>query len=85
MGEKQYIEGYVSPKRAGETVVISSAPYEITEEHSEIVINSDNCEINGNEFKALLSFEKEGNYVFKVTVHIGAEELIEKAYICVSK
>ena len=85
VGEKQYLEGYASPRKAGETVVITSAHYTIEEEHSEEVVKSGNCEIDGNEFRTLLSFEKVGNYIFRVTLHIGEEEPVEKAYIHVTK
>ena len=85
VGEKRELEGYALPKTAGETVVITSAKYEVTREYGEEVILSGDCEIDGNAFRAMLSFSEAGNYVFTVTLSIGEEEPIEKANICVKR
>ena len=83
VGEKREFEGYALPKNTGETVVITSAKYKVTRAYSDEVIFSGNCEIDGNKFRTMLSFNEPGNYVFTVTLSIGDEEPIEKAYICV--
>lgn len=85
VGEKQYLEGYATPKTAGETVVITSATYEVTKEYSDEVVFSGNCEFDGNKFRALLTFPEAGNYIFTVTLRIGEEEPKETAYICVTR
>lgn len=85
VGEKQYLEGYASPKMTGETVVIVCAPYEIINELSGEVVKTGSCEIDGNKFKALLSFDMAGDYIFRVTLHIGEEEPVEKAFIRVTR
>lgn len=85
VGEKSEIEGYATPKTAGETVVITRATYEVTKEYSDEVVYSGVCVVNGDRFRALLTFEEVGNYIFTVTLHIGDEEPKEKAYIRVTK
>ena len=85
VGEKKRLEGYVLPRNAGETVVMTSAKYEVTREFGEEVVASGNCDIDGSGFSAMLSFGEPGNYVFTVTLSIGEEEPIEKAYIRVER
>lgn len=81
VGEVRELDGCVLPQRGGETVVITSAKYEVTPERSEEIITSGNCRINGNEFSATLTFHESGIYVFTVTIEVGTEKVIEKAYI----
>lgn len=85
VGEKDEIEGYVQPKKAGETVVINSARYEITEEITEALVDEGNCDIVGNHFSAMLSFAQQGNYVFKVYLKVGDAEPVETAHITVRR
>lgn len=85
VGERDEIEGYVQPKKAGETVVITSARYVITEEISEEVITEGSCAFDGNRFSAMLSFAQPGNYIFAIYLKVGDVEPVEKAYITVMK
>ena len=85
VGEKDEIEGYVQPNTAGETVVINSARYVISEEISEEIVDEGVCDINGARFSAMLSFDKPGNYVFAVYLRVGDREPIEKVHIAVEK
>ena len=85
VGEKSEIEGYVSPKKMGEVVVITRATYEVTKEYSDEVVYSGVCVVDGDHFRTLLTFEEAGNYIFTVTLHIGEEMPKEKAYIRVTK
>lgn len=84
-GERREIEGYALPKQTGETVVITSAEYEVTKDSDGTVAAKGSCDIDGNTFRALLSFDEAGDYVFIVSLVIGEEALIEKAYICVTE
>lgn len=85
VGEKDEIEGYVQPRKAGETVVITSARYEITDEITEALIDEGICKFDGNHFSAMLSFTQPGNYIFTVYLKVGDAEPAEKAHIAVRK
>lgn len=85
VGEKDEIVGYVQPNVAGETVVISSAKYEITEEISEELVSEGVCSVDGNHFNVMLSFSKPGNYIFAVYLRVGDKEPVEKVHITVKK
>ena len=83
VGEKRELGGRVAPEIAGETVVITSARYEIKKRYTDEIITKGNCEFEGDEFSAMLSFDEPGDYVFTVYLKVGAEEPVEKADICV--
>lgn len=85
VGEKDEIEGYVQPKTAGETVVINSARYEITEEIADALVAEGVCDIDGNHFSAMLSFKEPGDYIFAAYLKVGDAEPVEKAHIRVYK
>lgn len=85
VGEKDEVEGYVQPRKAGETVVINSARYEITDEISEALVAEGICDIDGNHFSAMLSFTEPGDYIFAVYLKVGDAEPVEKAYIRVKR
>ena len=85
VGEKDEIEGYVQPKTVGETVVISSARYEIVDEITEALVSEGVCDIDGNRFSVMLSFSKSGAYIFTVYLKVGDAEPVEKAHITVKK
>lgn len=85
VGEKDEIEGYVQPKTAGETVVITSARYEITKEYSDEIVAEGSCNIDGNHFSAMLSFSQPGNYIFAAYLKVGDAEPVETAHITVKK
>jgi hypothetical protein len=84
VGEKSEIEGYVSPKKMGEVVVITHASYEVTKEYDDEIIFSGQCEVEKDHFRTLLTFEEAGNYIFTVTLHIGEEMPKEKVFIRVN-
>ncbi len=83
VGEKRELEGYVLPETRGETVVINSAKYEVRKELSEEVIQSGSCDIDGNNFKAMLSFTEAGRFYYRVTLTVGEETVIDEAVITV--
>lgn len=85
VGEKDEVEGYVQPRKAGETVVINSARYEIIEEISEALVAEGICDIDGNHFSAMLSFAEPGDYIFAAYLKVGDAEPVEKAHIRVKR
>ena len=85
VGEKDEVEGYVQPRKAGETVVINSARYEITDEISEALVAEGICDIDGNHFSAMLSFTEPGDYIFAAYLRVGDAEPVEKAHIRVKR
>lgn len=82
-GEKKYIDITVVPKNQNDTVVISSALYELYKNDS--VVESGECEAEGRNLKILLGIDTDGTYTLKITVAIGAETFIQKATIWVEK
>ena len=80
-GEKKYIDIDVVPKNRNDTVVVSSATYQLID--GETAVESGECEIDGAHLKILLGIDDEGAYTLKVTVVIGAETFIQKATVVV--
>ena len=85
VGEKNEIEGCVQSNVAGETVVITSARYVITEELSDNIVDEGTCNVNGARFSAMLSFANAGSYIFAVYLRVGDKEPVEKVHISVNK
>lgn len=83
-GEKKYIDIDVVPKNRNDTVVVSSAMYQLLDGETAAVEAGD-CEIDGAYLKILLGIDDEGAYTLKVTVVIGAETFIQKATVVVEK
>lgn len=80
-GEKKYIDIDVVPKNRNDTVVVSSATYQLL--NGETAVEAGGCEIDGAHLKILLGIDDEGAYTLKVTVGIGAEIFIQKATVVV--
>ena len=85
VGEKSALGGYVQSVVTDETVVITSARYEVVDELTEEIVTEGACEIKGERWRALLQFSKPGNYIFKVYLKVSDEEPAAKAYIIVEK
>ena len=78
-GETKYVEATASAKNPNETVVVSSAKYELFQNGR--AIEEGACQTDGAKIKALLAIEAPGIYELKITACIGAEKLIEKACV----
>ncbi len=81
-GEIKEVTGTIRSKKANETVVITSAEYEVTKYYDSTEIKKQgSCEIDGNEITVLLEFLEKGSYQLKVTAYVGREKIIEKVGI----
>lgn len=82
-GEKKYITVSVIPKNQNDTVVVSSAIYELLREDE--TVETGECTIDGRQLKILLKIDTCGIYTLKVTVAVGEEIYIQKATVTVKK
>lgn len=78
-GEKRELTATIRSVKGDETVVITSAKYEVTKYYDEDeVVSQGACEIEGNEVIVFLEFLQQGSYQVKITVTVGREEIIKK-------
>lgn len=80
-GERKLITAVVRARNPRETVVITRAEYKLTKVGSDISIESGTCEIDGSKIAVLLGVTERGGYELKLTVTVGRETIIEKAYV----
>lgn len=74
-GEKTIITATMFPFRSCETVVVTSAEFELISKFDRNTIQSGTCEYEKNEAHVLLDFTDvpEGNYELRVTMEAGVE------------
>lgn len=81
-GERKEVTAIIRPANSNESTVITSAKYEVTKFFGDnAVIKTGECEIDGNNLTVLLEFLDTGKYRLEITVSIGRELVIERAYI----
>ncbi len=83
VGERRIITSTARSEFAGETVVITSANFELIEKFKKNVVQSGNCEIAGDKARVFLDFTNvsAGNYELSVTTAIGWERITESCDI----
>ena len=84
-GEVQYVKATVRPETANEIAVIKSASFEFTDDENKTIIQQGDCEIEGDELRALLDFSEEGIYTLTITVQVGKETIIGDKIISVTE
>lgn len=80
-GERKEIRAVICSKISNETVVVTSAVYELKRKYGEDVLFEGNCEIKGSELTVLLETDEKGSYELKIRAEIGREKIIEKVSI----
>lgn len=80
-GERKEIKATIRSKTPNETVVITSADFELTNRYNGSIVQQGPCEVDGNEAAILLELNEKGNYELKITASVGREVIIEKAVI----
>ncbi len=80
-GERKYIAFAAAPENPLETVVVTRATYEITNEDDGAAIESGDCIINDRKIAALVQFDTAGVYRFTAEVYIGAEKYKPSAVV----
>ncbi|MGN1418142.1 MAG: hypothetical protein ACI4W6_02310 [Acutalibacteraceae bacterium] len=81
-GEVKYITACVHTRNPNDTVVISSAKYELFDMEKNI-IESGECETEKNNIKLLLGVSTCGMFYLKITAKIGRETVIQKVRVAV--
>lgn len=84
-GEVQYVTAKVRPETVNEIAVINSASYEFTDYENKTLIQKGDCEIEGDELRALIDFSEEGVYTLTITVQVGKETIIGDKIISVTE
>lgn len=87
-GEVKQVTAVVKAKNPYDTVVVTSAKYSLTSaecDKEKTEVESGECEIDGNKLTILLSTEECGVYELKITVNVGRETIIQKAYVYVGR
>lgn len=84
-GERKEITATVSPKNENEVVVITSATFELERVSDKTVIQTDNCEISGNEISMLLEVDTAGIFGLTMTAYVGKEVVKKTALIKVHR
>lgn len=82
-GEKREVTATVTSKDPKETVVITSAKYELQKTYDDSIIQEGSCEIDGNEATALLDLSKKGEYKLTITSQVGREVLVKKTLVVI--
>lgn len=80
-GEDRIVSMKAVPQNRKETVVIRTAKYKLIDLETEEIVESGSLEINGEEMIAKLKWDKEGEYVLKITAKIGRETYIDKVRV----
>ena len=78
LGEEKYVTARIVPKNHNDTIVVTSAEYELTGKNGEMA-DSGNCDIDGLTLTMLLTPGSAGSYKLKVSARVGAERIIEKS------
>ncbi len=91
-GEKRFVTAQVFPENSCETVVASSAEFELIDKFKKDIVQSgkcevSECEVSGSEAKAFLDFTDipEGSYELRVTIEALPEKIIGSQDITVLK
>ena len=85
VGERQYVSAIVRPETASEIAVVNSASYELRCYESDAIIDSGDCEIEGDSLRAFIDFLKAGFYKLKITAQVGKETIIGDKIISVTE
>lgn len=80
-GERKEITATIRSKSPNETVVITSATFEVLKRYDGSTIQQGLCEVDGNEAAVLLELNEKGSYELKITASVGREVIMEKAII----
>jgi hypothetical protein len=81
LGEAKYIDWLVKPTRKNDTVVITSARWELIDDKTGQVRGSGPGIINGNMVSVLLAPEAKGKHILRTIIEVPPETLIEEARI----
>lgn len=80
-GEKREVTATITSKNPEETVVIASANFELIKKSDNSVLQSGNCEIEGNEVTVFLDLTAKGSYVLKIASNVGREVIKSKVNV----
>ncbi len=76
-GEKRYITAEVFPEESDETVVVTSAEFELIDKFKKEIIQKGTCERSGAVVKVFLDFTNvpAGNYELRVSIEAPPEKI----------
>lgn len=84
-GEEKFIEAKVVSAKRNETVVITSAAYELSKNSCTEIAETGSCEVNGDTVRLLLRTSEAGAYSLKITAKVGAETVIQRVSVSVKR